>query len=89
MCGWGSSHNKGDGEERQVSIWDVSIMKWVQWVGVLAFIAILTISSQWTLPSRHGCRVDTISTVLTILVVLVDLETWSRRPNRGGVCQDA
>jgi hypothetical protein len=56
-------------------------------LGILT--SVLTIGSQWVLPSRHGYCVDTVSTALAILVVLIDFETEWPRPIRGGVCQDA
>lgn len=67
----------------QVSSGDVSIVRWVQWVGVLAFAAILTIGLQWDSPLIMDVM------VLTILVVLIDLETWWRGLIRNGVCQNA
>jgi len=38
--------------------------------------------------SSWNC-VDTVSTALAILVVLIDFETEWPRPIHGGVCQDA
>ena len=67
----------------QVSSWDVSIVRWAQWVGVLAFVAILTIGLQWD----FLLVMDVMA--LTILMVLIELETWWRGPIRGSVCQDA
>ena len=67
----------------QVSSWDVSIVRWAQWVRVLAFVAVLTIGLQWD----SLLVMDVMA--LTILMVLIELETWWQGPIRSSVCQDA
>ena len=37
----------GGGNGQLVSSWGVSILEWAQWVGVLTFVAVLTIHSRW------------------------------------------
>ena len=60
----------------QVSSWDVSIVRWVQWVGVLAFTAILTIGLQWDSPLVMDVMVFTIQCFLRLNMVGDDVAVY-------------